>query len=257
MSPSLPQELVDIIIDHLHDDQQSLLACSLVCQNWVEPSRIHKFASSTIKWETRQKSFNDFPIALQYLQDLTVIISSGFIETSLPKLPNANLRRLCVEGLSILGTWINLFSPVSLHPYTDLTTLELCHCIIPNFSTLTRLIYHFPNLASLSIRQTLFRSSSVPNELVEKNDTRSPPLTGRLYVTEPGVIYGEEQGPSALVALASFPVRFQSVEVESSREHCAAELNELFRVCGSALQTVYLSHLFVLDGGRFLAINLD
>jgi hypothetical protein len=39
--PAIPQELVDYIIDHLHNDKPSLAACSLVCRDWIPPSRYH------------------------------------------------------------------------------------------------------------------------------------------------------------------------------------------------------------------------
>jgi len=38
---SIPQELVDIIIDYLHSDQDALCNCALVCKNWIPSSRFH------------------------------------------------------------------------------------------------------------------------------------------------------------------------------------------------------------------------
>jgi hypothetical protein len=38
---SIPQELVDIIIDYLHSDQDALCTCALVCKNWIPSSRFH------------------------------------------------------------------------------------------------------------------------------------------------------------------------------------------------------------------------
>ncbi len=39
-----PQELIDNIIDHLHNDNISLLNCALVCRAWLSTSRLHLFA---------------------------------------------------------------------------------------------------------------------------------------------------------------------------------------------------------------------
>ena len=39
----VPQELADDIIDHLHDDKQSLRSCSLVCRSWLPSSSVHLF----------------------------------------------------------------------------------------------------------------------------------------------------------------------------------------------------------------------
>lgn len=39
----LPPELIDMVIDFLHNDRPSLLACSLVCRSWLPESRVHLF----------------------------------------------------------------------------------------------------------------------------------------------------------------------------------------------------------------------
>ncbi|KAK0209281.1 hypothetical protein DFS33DRAFT_523381 [Desarmillaria ectypa] len=44
----LPQELVDQIIDYLHDDIQSLRACSTVCRTWTRSSQRHIFRQISI-----------------------------------------------------------------------------------------------------------------------------------------------------------------------------------------------------------------
>ncbi|KAF9467318.1 hypothetical protein BDZ94DRAFT_1295084 [Collybia nuda] len=43
-SSLLPQELIDICIDFLHSDIESLTSCSLVCWNWVPAARFHLFS---------------------------------------------------------------------------------------------------------------------------------------------------------------------------------------------------------------------
>lgn len=47
--PRLPQELVDHIVDHLHDDPITLNSCSLVCHAWLPTSRLHLFAKISLK----------------------------------------------------------------------------------------------------------------------------------------------------------------------------------------------------------------
>jgi hypothetical protein len=47
MTPCIPQELSDVIIDYLHDDRPALGRCGLVCWSWLPSSRFHLF--STIK----------------------------------------------------------------------------------------------------------------------------------------------------------------------------------------------------------------
>ena len=45
----LPQELVDHIIDHLHDDPLALRNCARVCRGWLPTSRLHFFAKISLK----------------------------------------------------------------------------------------------------------------------------------------------------------------------------------------------------------------
>ncbi|GLB45006.1 hypothetical protein LshimejAT787_1900840 [Lyophyllum shimeji] len=47
--PRLPQELVDHIIDHLHDDPVTLNSCALVCHAWLPTSRLHIFSKVSLK----------------------------------------------------------------------------------------------------------------------------------------------------------------------------------------------------------------
>ncbi|KAJ6559994.1 hypothetical protein B0H19DRAFT_1260660 [Mycena capillaripes] len=47
-NPDLAQELVDTIVDFLHDDRGSLLSSSLVARNWVPATRHHVFERITI-----------------------------------------------------------------------------------------------------------------------------------------------------------------------------------------------------------------
>jgi hypothetical protein len=39
----LPAELTDIIVDFLHDDEEALASCSLVCRDWLAAARYHVF----------------------------------------------------------------------------------------------------------------------------------------------------------------------------------------------------------------------
>ncbi|KAJ7669970.1 hypothetical protein DFH06DRAFT_1372538 [Mycena polygramma] len=49
MSPRMPPELTDRIIDCLSDSQPDLRACSLVCRQWLPSSRHHLFESVTMQ----------------------------------------------------------------------------------------------------------------------------------------------------------------------------------------------------------------
>ena len=46
--PPLPREITDMVIDFLHYDVQSLLACALVSSSWLRSSRLHLFHTCAI-----------------------------------------------------------------------------------------------------------------------------------------------------------------------------------------------------------------
>ena len=45
----LPQELVDAILDYLHDENKTMQSCALVCHAWLPSSRNHLFAKICLK----------------------------------------------------------------------------------------------------------------------------------------------------------------------------------------------------------------
>jgi hypothetical protein len=49
MSKILPQELIDSVIDHCHDDHSTLKTCALVCKTWLPSSRSHIFHAITLQ----------------------------------------------------------------------------------------------------------------------------------------------------------------------------------------------------------------
>src|SRR5271170_6690956 len=42
-TPRLPPELIEYIIDYLHDSPSALRACACVCRDWLAPTRFHLF----------------------------------------------------------------------------------------------------------------------------------------------------------------------------------------------------------------------
>jgi hypothetical protein len=52
MSHFLPQEILDLIIDHLHDEPATLKACCLVSKSWVQCAQKHLFAYIKLEFST-------------------------------------------------------------------------------------------------------------------------------------------------------------------------------------------------------------
>ncbi|KAJ7136654.1 hypothetical protein C8R44DRAFT_360856 [Mycena epipterygia] len=57
--PVLPQELFDLVIDHLFDDLESLRACAVVSSSFLHSSRPHIFANLRIGPQDREHSIDE------------------------------------------------------------------------------------------------------------------------------------------------------------------------------------------------------
>ncbi|KAI0784373.1 hypothetical protein C8Q75DRAFT_736241 [Abortiporus biennis] len=69
-------EILDLIIDNLHDDTKSLRSCSLVSKSWLPSSRYHLFETKTIYVEFY---FPEIPSRVGLESFLTFILSSSAI----------------------------------------------------------------------------------------------------------------------------------------------------------------------------------
>ena len=79
MSVVLPNELMDRVIDHLHDDQKTLSACALVCSSWLPAVRSHRFRHVRV-WPRTLAAFHtllqaspDLPL---YVANLRIVIAA-------------------------------------------------------------------------------------------------------------------------------------------------------------------------------------
>jgi len=92
---SLPPEILDIVVDHLHDQPTALRACCLVSKSWVPRSRIHLFALVEFTDTSAERWVYTFPDPLNspahYTRTLT--ICSNWLLTD-PGLDVA--RRICI-----------------------------------------------------------------------------------------------------------------------------------------------------------------
>lgn len=85
---SLPQELIDEIIDNLHDDGAALAACSLVANTWLPSSQRHLFQGITVHLKDgvippnrRMLDFQSFlqnsPRCRDYIRTLALVEAPG------------------------------------------------------------------------------------------------------------------------------------------------------------------------------------
>jgi hypothetical protein len=121
MMSQLPPELIDYIIDYLHDSPSTLRTCARVCQAWVEPSRFHLFycvdilkprISSRNVADSLSELLRRSPNIALYIREFHLSMESRFnfqsaLECILPHLLGklTRLRKLVLLGIPFTRLW--------------------------------------------------------------------------------------------------------------------------------------------------------
>lgn len=144
---NVPQELVDLIIDNLHDETTALKHCSLVCKSWLPTSRKYIFErlyfDCLYRTQNLEPSYNFFSESPHLIPYIRVLKISG---DSYGLLPAAQL--------------LPAFSDLLTH----LTQVELCGLNFPNFP---EELHYIPNIisshqiSSIDLRTCVFSPADV------------------------------------------------------------------------------------------------
>jgi hypothetical protein len=155
----LPNELVDAIIDLLHDDRAALTACALVCRSWVTASRRHLFSQFIIDNENGSKASDllssaTCTIALA-VRHLTLRVDRGDLiglHDVIQKL--SCIRQLSLHRLSMCDEWFPYVLDLvqSLH---NLEFLALLAIRFPTYNHLLSLLHRNPQLRSVTCNGVL------------------------------------------------------------------------------------------------------
>jgi len=235
MSCVLPPEILDLIIDHLHDEQAVLKACCIVSKSWVPCTRSHLFAhvelnASKSHMDLWKKTFPD-PSNSPAHYTSTLCISD------LPTLTITNIY---------VGSWIRTFrnvvhleflyvGPEALIPFYGLSpavrSLRMAHSTAEVFD----LICSFPLLEDLE----LITPSSESDTDSWNIPSTSPKLTGTLDLrllgapTMTHIIRRLLDLPGGL-HFSKIDVMFFDIEAESVKDlvlACSDTLESLSTLC--------------------------
>jgi hypothetical protein len=144
----LPPELIDLVIDALHDDRATLKICALVCRSWVYASRHHLFSHLRVS-----------PKGL----DLIALLSSALctigpavrylIFEYIDDLPEIICRLPHVKRLTIMNSTMSEFqdftSPAVVSFLRPLESLTFFKVTFDNPTTFLSLLLSFTQLRSL------------------------------------------------------------------------------------------------------------
>lgn len=158
---TMPQELLDCVIDHLHDDSASLRACALSHRAWLPQSwrHLHHHVSIDASRPSHKSPRYSFGHSLEYIQSLELVHLGD--ATAISPFTMPLLSRLThVRTLSIsFGAWDKLSiadknSLVSAYPNVE--TLKINGVSFSGPLDMVDLISSFPHLSHLSVMFVCF-----------------------------------------------------------------------------------------------------
>lgn len=179
----LPPEIVDYIIDLLHDDPEALKKCCFVSKSWVERSRIHlfnKFDLGSLKtWRATfpLRSFKSFAHRVRSLRvDFTGVSTEDAEDNDWIQSFTHVVRLNLFSGYPVPKA---LFFP--FHVLSSLKALTVRFFSFPT-SEVLKLIYSCPLLEDLDISIDVWTGVSNDDGAIFQPST-SPPLTGTLNLS--------------------------------------------------------------------------
>jgi len=250
-NPHLPPEIIDSIVDHLHDNSNALKESCLVSKSWVPRTRKHLFAEIKLDTEADLTSWKEmFPdpstSPAHHTETLHVgclhVVTVADAEASdwirgFSRVVNLKLDALQTyfEGAEIFLVPFHRLSPTVKSLYVDLTVLPP--------SRIFNLVLSFPLLEDLIL---VGNDTSIPIHNGDGSDgfpttiqlTNSPALTGSLELQLGGRI-----GP-IVPRLLSLPggIRFRNLNLTLCREEDHSLVNALLEGCSYTLESLNISH---------------
>jgi hypothetical protein len=237
-SQSLPPEILDSIIDLLHDEPQTLQNCCLVAKSWIPRTRKHLFTEITIAspadLEAWTRAFPDpdptyspayhaksLLIGSMWAIDASVGGKCGWIRA----FPN-------VVRLEIWSGTRNLHFQVPPHDFSPiLKSLYIVHVALSSSNT-RKLVCSLPLLEDLEIM--CLRLTNDGDDIIIHQPLTSPPLTGTLDLC---VREGMERTTRWLLDLPN-GVRFRNFKCKWFLEEDFRWMTALVEACSDTLEYI-------------------
>ena len=235
MSPPLPPEIFDLIIDHLHDEPSTLKACCRVSKSWIPRSRGHLFAcvefnSTGTPIDLWMKAFPD-PSNSPAHHTRTLCLRD-------PRIVSTDTRALIRSFCHVQTLSVNTFrwGGISLLPFHGLSpilkSLDLSE-VHGSMSEIIGLICSFPLLEDLLFSPEILKT----NTDGWAAPPTSPKLTGSLLLGG--------RNHSIVRELLNLPdgLHFSKIRVEwYIRDNDPGIVMDLVSRCSDTLETLYLRY---------------
>jgi hypothetical protein len=186
--PYLPPEILDSIVDLLHDDPKTLKNCCLASKSWVPRTRMHLFARIVFKCPAHLKSWKEsFPdpenSPAHHTRSLIVNVRNPRVVTTV----DANeggwvLTFSNVERLELRGRISD--SALDLVPFHNFSPVLKSLCLVfrsISLSKVINLICSLPLLEDLNLK--IGEVDITDGDSTALRPSTSPPLTGTLTLS--------------------------------------------------------------------------
>jgi hypothetical protein len=141
--------LIDVIIDHLHDDIQSLKVCSLVCKSWTPSARFHLFSVFSSHRSTIRQLLESAPAVIPFIRHLRLYEKSW--DHNLPLfVAFESIRSLTLIELPARGLRANVLCAF-IRNFSAAVDLRLDGIPFDSIGQLVRFICAFPSLQRLAV----------------------------------------------------------------------------------------------------------
>lgn len=192
---TIPPEIVDRIIDYIHEDTKTLIACSLVARDWVPSTRLHLFAKLSLLSAHEVARFAELdsfaPNIIHYCQELSIGTNNKFDNPStwpgfLPFIGTppltiservdrfVSLHTLHFRGFpsgvksSLISPLVEISGKNTTITFTD-SSLESCY-------DLWKILRLFPNLERVHVSDLGYSSSGEGRLAIAPSYCHSPPI---------------------------------------------------------------------------------
>ena len=156
-TPTIPPELVDIILDYAHNDLSLLTACSLVCKTWFPSARYHIFNSATLDAQNASSfvqllnaPLSTIPHFVRRIEAKDTYEGERWLSSLFPSLSVLP----ALTSVSITSSFDTTFSQDTLSTlasFDTLVELKLTECAFEDFSQVQKLLCSFPVLERLHL----------------------------------------------------------------------------------------------------------
>ena len=156
-TPTIPPELVDIILDYAYNDLSLLTACSLVCRAWFPSARYHIFHNVSLNSQNASSFVRLLNAPLSTISHFTRRIEAKdtyederWLSSMFPCLSVLP----ALTSVSITSSFDTTFSEetlATLASFDTLVELKLAECAFEDFSQVQKLLCSFPVLEKLHL----------------------------------------------------------------------------------------------------------